>query len=515
MAIAKDAKVILCDEVTSHLDAQYAKKIMTLLADLAHRYHKIVVVSTHDDSAIELCDVIYEIKNKQILLKKDTDCYDEVPALEYTKSKPLPSFFHRVTKSRLKKRSLSYVLSSVVCLLTVTILVFSQEIVQMVERTIHEIHYTIADNEIMIQNNTAEESMHFYIDLQRPFDTKTIQKVSELPFIEKMYPYYGYMAIDFYDLNKNYYFEFTSPQGNHQKVTFDPQMVGGEVIFPYYDEQAFQKKYNSEISGAYIMPNFLAQLGIDNVEEGSLMEMDVYVPSSILYEYEDDYPQVQYKQQHLSLPVAKVLPDNAQDPSNAKVGIYIPYEVFNELNSRVRVEEGQIPYQPSYYKLFVQEGTNRREISRTLQMIDENLCVDDPFWRYDAVENLGGLVYLKVFSQGMLVLSGCLMVIYGFYIDDENRKDRSFYLTRGIGAWRQRRIILGEWFVLWWCVFPLSGLMNLMLLSAKGKFYSYLIDRFPISIGHIMLKTCIIYGVLSFLALVVPMIKAKGGDTND
>lgn len=65
-AIAKNPKLVLCDEPTGALDYVTGKKILELLYNLSKQQNKLVVVVTHNSALKDMADKVIRIKNGQI-----------------------------------------------------------------------------------------------------------------------------------------------------------------------------------------------------------------------------------------------------------------------------------------------------------------------------------------------------------------------------------------------------------------------------------------------------------------
>lgn len=65
-AIAKNPKILLCDEPTGALDYLTGKNILGLLYDISKKNHKLVIVVTHNQAIQEMADRVIHIKNGKI-----------------------------------------------------------------------------------------------------------------------------------------------------------------------------------------------------------------------------------------------------------------------------------------------------------------------------------------------------------------------------------------------------------------------------------------------------------------
>ncbi|MBQ7923881.1 MAG: ABC transporter ATP-binding protein [Clostridia bacterium] len=65
-AIAKNPKLLLCDEPTGALDYATGKNILRLLHDVCKQNNKLVIVVTHNQALKEMADKVITIKNGEI-----------------------------------------------------------------------------------------------------------------------------------------------------------------------------------------------------------------------------------------------------------------------------------------------------------------------------------------------------------------------------------------------------------------------------------------------------------------
>ena len=65
-AIAKNPKLLLCDEPTGALDYATGKTILRLLYDVSKKNNKLVVVVTHNQALKDMADKVISIKNGKI-----------------------------------------------------------------------------------------------------------------------------------------------------------------------------------------------------------------------------------------------------------------------------------------------------------------------------------------------------------------------------------------------------------------------------------------------------------------
>lgn len=65
-AIAKNPKLLLCDEPTGALDSVTGKKVLEVLQDASKKYHMTVIIITHNQAISAMADKIIKMKNGEI-----------------------------------------------------------------------------------------------------------------------------------------------------------------------------------------------------------------------------------------------------------------------------------------------------------------------------------------------------------------------------------------------------------------------------------------------------------------
>lgn len=74
-ALAKNPKIVLCDEPTGALDYVTGKEILSLLSYASRKEGKTVIIVTHNSALTEMCDHLIRVKNGGII----EDRYNENP----------------------------------------------------------------------------------------------------------------------------------------------------------------------------------------------------------------------------------------------------------------------------------------------------------------------------------------------------------------------------------------------------------------------------------------------------
>lgn len=65
-AIAKNPKILLCDEPTGALDIETGKQILELLYNTSKNFNKTVIIVTHNQAIAEIADRVITVKNGRV-----------------------------------------------------------------------------------------------------------------------------------------------------------------------------------------------------------------------------------------------------------------------------------------------------------------------------------------------------------------------------------------------------------------------------------------------------------------
>lgn len=82
-AIAKNPKLLLCDEPTGALDYETGKSILKLLHDICRNNNKTVIVITHNQAITQMADHVIHIKNGRVFSEEKIENPTDVSAIEW------------------------------------------------------------------------------------------------------------------------------------------------------------------------------------------------------------------------------------------------------------------------------------------------------------------------------------------------------------------------------------------------------------------------------------------------
>ena len=65
-ALAKNPKILLCDEPTGALDSETGALVLKVLLNMAKSYHKTIIIVTHNQNIAKMADLIIRVKSGHI-----------------------------------------------------------------------------------------------------------------------------------------------------------------------------------------------------------------------------------------------------------------------------------------------------------------------------------------------------------------------------------------------------------------------------------------------------------------
>lgn len=286
-ALVTGKTLILADEPTSSLDKENREKVSALLIDLAHKYHKIVLIVSHDEAMIAIGDVQLHFKDHKLVGNclilnsdegiKDSKKWSSCLSSSHTKLSVLK---HR---RPFLPRLLAFFIS-----LVVAIAVTSINFQSLFEDKYHQLVNNSLENGFLVINDSLHLQTTKVLDDFLSFDKEEITSISTSQNIQTVNPYIEFLSLGMtFDNSKDY----SQLQKNFQPtLTIDGQtrsLTRNFSIQPLYQTNTTQRQIEyfdrSNEKGIYLSEQFISDEKLPNIVSGTTVTLTFYIPIS-LYE---------------------------------------------------------------------------------------------------------------------------------------------------------------------------------------------------------------------------------------
>ena len=82
-ALAKNPKILLCDEPTGALDSETGVTVLKLLLKMAREHGKTIIIVTHNQNIAKTADTVIRVKNGRIIYCGDQEAPVPVDDIEW------------------------------------------------------------------------------------------------------------------------------------------------------------------------------------------------------------------------------------------------------------------------------------------------------------------------------------------------------------------------------------------------------------------------------------------------
>ena len=286
-ALVTGKTLILADEPTSSLDKENREKVSALLIDLAHKYHKIVLIVSHDEAMIAIGDVQLHFKDHKLVGNclilnsdegiKDSKKWSSCLSSSHTKLSVLK---HR---RPFLPRLLAFFIS-----LVVAIAVTSINFQSLFADKYHQLVNNSLENGFLVINDSLHLQTTKVLDDFLSFDKEEITSISTSQNIQTVKPYMEFLSLGMtFDNSKDY----SQLQKNFQPtLTIDGQtrsLTRNFSIQPLYQTNTTQRQIEyfdrSNEKGIYLSEQFISDEKLPNIVSGTTVTLTFYIPIS-LYE---------------------------------------------------------------------------------------------------------------------------------------------------------------------------------------------------------------------------------------
>lgn len=215
----KDPKIIFLDEPTAYLDDVNRRRMRKIIYDLYYKYHKTVVIASHDLDMLEIADKHYHIESQQILLKKNIIKENKnLIARKTIQTFPLNYYLHAQKSNKVHyKRN---IIISFLMIITTYMMCFQAYYQKETERMINK----AIDNELRI---SYKDGGNAYDMAGTPVSRTLVQDLSQNNMIQNISPFFEWNVA-------------------HMTVN-DSSFKETVVIQPYYKKMKTVKRSNDPV----------------------------------------------------------------------------------------------------------------------------------------------------------------------------------------------------------------------------------------------------------------------------
>lgn len=286
-ALVTEKTLILADEPTSSLDKENREKVSALLIDLAHKYHKIVLIVSHDEAMIAIGDVQLHFKDHKLvgnclILNSDEGIKDSKKW-----SSCLSSSHTKLSVLKHRRPFLPRLLAFFIALV-VAIAVTSINFQSLFADKYHQLVNNSLENGFLVINDSLHLQTTKMLDDFLSFDKEEITSISTSQNIQTVKPYMEFLSLGMkFDNSKDY----SQLQKNFQPtLTIDGQtrsLTRNFSIQPLYQTNTTQRQIEyfdrSNEKGIYLSEQFISDEKLPNIVSGTTVTLTFYIPIS-LYE---------------------------------------------------------------------------------------------------------------------------------------------------------------------------------------------------------------------------------------
>ncbi|EMZ9534290.1 ATP-binding cassette domain-containing protein [Streptococcus pneumoniae] len=286
-ALVTGKTLILADEPTSSLDKENREKVSALLIDLAHKYHKIVLIVSHDEAMIAIGDVQLHFKDHKLvgnclILNSDEGIKDSKKW-----SSCLSSSHMKLSVLKHRRPFLPRLLAFFISLV-VAIAVTSINFQSLFADKYHQLVNNSLENGFLVINDSLHLQTTKVLDDFLSFDKEEITSISTSQNIQTVNPYIEFLSLGMtFDNSKDY----SQLQKNFQPtLTIDGQtrsLTRNFSIQPLYQTNTTQRQIEyfdrSNEKGIYLSEQFISDEKLPNIVSGTTVTLTFYIPIS-LYE---------------------------------------------------------------------------------------------------------------------------------------------------------------------------------------------------------------------------------------
>ena len=232
----KDPEIIFLDEPTAYLDDENRRRMRKIIYDLCYKYHKTVVIASHDLDMLEIADKHYHIESQKILLKKNIIKENKnLIARKTIQTFPLNYYLHAQKSNKIHyKRN---IIISFLMIIMTYMMCFQAYYQKETERMINK----AIDNELRI---SYKDGGNAYDMAGTPVSRTLVQDLSQNNMIQNISPFFewnvAHVTVNDSDFKETvviqpYYKKMKTVKKNSNPVfSIDNQKINTDKIYISY-----------------------------------------------------------------------------------------------------------------------------------------------------------------------------------------------------------------------------------------------------------------------------------------
>lgn len=450
----KDPDVIFLDEPTAYLDSENRKHMRQIIYDLSHKYHKTIVIATHDMDMLEIADKHYHIENQKIVLKKDSYVETKKSSRKNIHTSPIDYYLKAERHNKIHYRRNIVIM---ILMIAVTYMMCYQGYYQIEsEKMINN----AIDNELRI---SYKDGGNAYDMSGKPISRTLIQDISSNSMVNDVYPFFQWNVLN------------------------TPEKV---VIQPYYKSLKTYKKYPKH---SFIINN--NKLNTDSIYISyslyQKLNKNIQLTGMIQIPISSDY---KFTNISFKLSNANVVDQNINNryTKSTENIIYISQDLYQKILNLYTVNN---TYESNVYVVKVNSYKNIQTVIDFIKEHDSEIKVYNPV--SSAVLNQTttfGYEMIQQFSQIIFLLFIISCLIIGVFDVVSRRYQYALLLVNGIKKIQCIGLIFKE--RLHYCIMSIIVSLTSVLLIFYFQYHMLL---------HIIIEKAIyILCLINLIILIIP-----------
>lgn len=532
-AMAKKPDLIVADEPTSALDKENSVLIMKILKAFANEKKKKVVIASHNQMVTDCADVVYEIREEEIVLKRGEATSTKKTSLEHGVDDTPFRFSHSLKYAlrTMKRAKVLKALMVILCAISIALAACISGIGEGLIKRQESLLETISDREVFLINFTAPLQTYVDVDEHLSISTDEEKIIGEISSIDSFYPYLEFRSVG-YDIihdtsfascnvyvtadNETSTHAFLESNNGYQKV----------IIAPYYKEDNIDKRIiktfeNDCAEKMYLSYELANLLGLTDASCSNVqMSIDIGIPvgtidvdlnvSSAESSYKADIDVSTINQ--INFEISGILDHDFTNrrSTSGNVIIYMPVETMlyyisslkeNVAPSVFERDDTINDWRPSAYVTFVKNYNDISSTIEKLERINPNFKAVSAYQDIDSMNEM--LSNIRFTASGIiiavLIIVFILMAI--IYINNTVGRKYEFAILKanGLNNRETLKIALSEALV------QLFGIIILALFVAF--LISVIINSlFGFDVLTLSAKTVAIISATALIAVLTPTI---------